>query len=455
MNWPRPSWRADRGGYRRAPGAATLSAAGLVLAAFLLAPGCDQSSGDESITLRFWAMGREGEVVQELVREFERESPGIRVEVQQLPWSAAHEKLLTAFVGRSTPDLAQLGNTWVAELAALRALELLGSWLTSSTTLDSTLYFRGIWDTNLIDGMPYGVPWYVDTRVLFYRKDILARAGYDSMPTTWKGWREAMESTKRVAGSNKFALLLPVNEWTQPVILGLQAGSPLLGENGTRGAFAEPAFRRAFAFYVDLFSSGLAPPVANNEIANVYQEFARGYFSMYITGPWNLGEFRRRLPPELQQSWATAPLPGPDASSPGVSLAGGSSLVIFRDSRHKQSAWRLIEFLSRPEQQIRFYRLTGDLPARIEAWQDTALTRDPNTQAFGEQLQRVVSTPKIPEWELVAVRLAERAELVIRGGAPVDSALALLDRDVERILDKRRWLLERARHASTAHEKGR
>jgi multiple sugar transport system substrate-binding protein len=427
----------------------------LVLVVFLLLTGCDSSRGEGPITLRFWAMGREGEVVEELVGEFERQSPGVRIDVQQLPWSAAHEKLLTAFVGRSTPDLAQLGNTWVAEFAALRALEPLDSWLSSSTTLDSTQYFGGIWDTNLIDGMLYGVPWYVDTRVLFYRKDILERAGYSSMPTTWKGWREAMESTKRVAGSNKFALLLPVNEWTQPVILGLQAGSPLLKENGTRGAFAEPAFRRAFAFYVDLFRTGLAPPVSNNEVANLYQEFARGYFSMYLTGPWNLGEFRRRLPPELLESWATAPLPGPDASTPGVSLAGGSSLVLFRESRHKEIAWRLIEFLSRPEQQIRFYQLTGDLPARIEAWQDTALTQDPNLQAFGEQLQRVVSTPKIPEWELIAVRLAERAELAIRGGAPADSALVLLDRDVERILDKRRWLLERGRSAPAIDEKGR
>jgi multiple sugar transport system substrate-binding protein len=115
----------------------------------------------------------------------------------------------------------------------------------------------------------------------------------------------------------------------------------------------------------------------------------------------------------------------------------------------------LIEFLSRPEQQIRFYQLTGDLPARIEAWQDTALTQDLNLQAFGEQLQRVVSTPKIPEWELIAVRLAERAELAIRGGAPADSALVLLDRDVERILDKRRWLLERGRSAPAIDEKGR
>jgi multiple sugar transport system substrate-binding protein len=53
--------------------------------------------------------------MQELVKGFEEEQPGIEVKVQQIPWTAAHEKLLTAYVGDATPDLAQLGNSWIAE----------------------------------------------------------------------------------------------------------------------------------------------------------------------------------------------------------------------------------------------------------------------------------------------------------------------------------------------------
>src|SRR5204863_7593641 len=103
----------------------------LALAAALLLPGC-ASRATRGETLRFWAMGREGEVVQELVTDFEREHPGVHVVVQQLPWSAAHEKLLTAYVGGSTPDVAQLGNTWIPEFAALRAIEPLDARLARS-----------------------------------------------------------------------------------------------------------------------------------------------------------------------------------------------------------------------------------------------------------------------------------------------------------------------------------
>jgi multiple sugar transport system substrate-binding protein len=422
-----------------------------LLLATLLAGCTDREPRAKEIV--FWGLGREGEVVAELVRDFERENPGIRVRVQQIPWSAAHEKLLTAFVGRSTPDLAQIGNTWIAEFVALGAVEPLAAWLESSTAIESAAYFSGIWSTNIIEGIPYGIPWYVDTRLLFYRTDILARAGYTSMPTSWSSWRAAMASTKEVLGDDRHAIFLPLNEWAQAVILGMQAGSPLLTDEWSRGAFSGPDFRRAFGFYIDLYTDGLAPPVTSNEIANIYQEFARGTFAMMITGPWNLGEFRRRLPVELGESWGTAPLPAPDGSrAPGVSLAGGSSLVLFRNSEYKAEAWRLIEFLSRPEEQVRFYRLTGDLPARIEAFEDTTLSGDPRVLPFRDQLANVAPTPKIPEWEQIAMKVQERVEQAVRGVMPPDSALARLDEDVERILEKRRWLLAHRRQAGGPQE---
>lgn len=437
------------GGYHAAPWRAPARAVALA-ALCLAAAGCGGPAGSGRTQIRFWAMGREGEVVQDLAKEFERENPGVSVLVQQIPWTAAHEKLLTAFVGRSTPDLAQLGNTWIPEFAALQALEPLDGRVAASTGVRPSSYFPGIWDTNVMDGVLYGIPWYVDTRLLFYRKDLLVQAGVATMPGTWSEWLSAMEGVKQVVGPDRFAVLLPINEWVPPVVLGLEAGSGLLKDRDTRGDFSGPAFRRAFAFYMEIFRRKLAPPVANSEISNLYQEFGRGYFSMYITGPWNLGEFARRLPPELQDAWATAPMPGPDGAESGVSLAGGSSLVLFRGARHHEAAWRLIEFLSRPEQQVRFYHLTGDLPARREAWTDSALARDARIRSFGEQLQRAVPTPKVPEWELITARLQEKVEMAVRGAMPPDSALAALDREVNRILEKRRWLLEREGGAAAA-----
>ncbi|HEY4735685.1 MAG TPA: extracellular solute-binding protein, partial [Gemmatimonadaceae bacterium] len=74
---------------------------------FLLVLGvaCSSASAGDRTTLRIWAMGREGEVLSQLMPDFEKAHPNIHVEVQQIPWTAAHEKLLTAYVGESTPDI--------------------------------------------------------------------------------------------------------------------------------------------------------------------------------------------------------------------------------------------------------------------------------------------------------------------------------------------------------------
>lgn len=412
-----------------------------LVAALLALAGCGARDGGD-VTLRFWAMGREGEVVRELMPEFERRHPGIRVRVQQMPWTAAHEKLLTSFVGNSTPDLSQLGNTWVPELEMLGALEPLSDRVRSSRVIDSTDYFAGVWRTNVVNDTLFGLPWYVDTRLIFYRTDILARAGVTSPPRTWEAWRSAMERVVK-GGHAKYGILLPTNEWAQLVALGLQQGAPLLRDGGRNGGFQDPRFARAFSFYTSLFRDSLAPAVSASQIANLFQEFERGTFAMFFSGPWQIGELRARLSDSVQGKWAAAPLPAPDSVYPGLSLAGGSSLVVFRASRHKEAAWKLVEFLSDPQQQARFAELTGDLPARESAWRIAKLDADPQTRAFLAQLRRVAPTPMVPEWELIATRVFETSERVARGRATEAEALRALDADVDRILEKRRWLLAR------------
>ena len=416
------------------------------IALAITSAGCSTGSRSEEATLRIWAMGREGEVLSELVPGFEKLHPGIRVRVQQIPWSAAHEKLLTSYVGDATPDIAMLGNTWVPEFVALGALEPLDARVAASRDVNRNDFFPGIWSTNVVDSVTYGIPWYVDTRVLFYRTDILAAAGYERMPVTWTEWRESMRRIKSRMSDNQYPLLIPITEWPPIVILGLQAGSPLLRDNGSFGAFSQPRFLGAFDFYVSLFKERLAPALSGSEISNLYQEFERGNIAMYISGPWQIGEFTNRLPPGMQDKWMTAPLPGVDG--PGVSLAGGATLALFRSSSHKDEAWQLMEYLSRTDVQVKFHDLTGDLPARRSAWQDSSLARNRYAAAFREQLERVVPTPQVPEWEQIATKIFEHSERAVRGRQTPKQAMTSLDNDVNRLLEKRRWMMSRQELAS-------
>jgi multiple sugar transport system substrate-binding protein len=296
-----------------------------------------------------------------------------------------------------------------------------------------------------MNGKLYGVPWYVDARVLFYRKDIFASVGFPNAPRTWSEWNEAM---RRIHDQKKgtFGILMPTSEWEPIVNLALSNGATILSPDGARGAFRDKRFADAFRFYVSMFRSGYAPVASATQVANLYQQFASGDFAAYVSGPWNVGEFKRRLPPEMNGKWGTAPLPARDEHSPmGVSMAGGSSLVIFRASKHKAAAQKLIEYLSEPKQQVRFYELTGDLPARRSAWRDPQLASDPYFPAFRAQLEHVAPLPLVPEWEQIASTIFDRGEAAARGAVTPEAALASLDRRADELLEKRRWMLSRRR----------
>jgi multiple sugar transport system substrate-binding protein len=422
---------------------------GCAVALGIALAGCSDATGP--VTVKMWAMGREGELVGELVADFEREHPEVRVEIQALPWNSAHEKLLTAFVGDATPDVAQLGNTWLPELAALDAFAPLDARIAASRVVRPPDYFPGIWDTNRIAGAVVGVPWYVDTRLLFYRRDLLAEAGFPQPPTSWPAWREAMQAIKRRAGPSRFAILLPLDEYDQLLSFALQEDDPLLRDHGRYGNFESPGFRRALSFYLGLFVEQLAPMTTQMQVSNPWDELARGYFSFFMHGPWSIGEFKRRLPASQQDLWATAALPGPHG--PGAGIAGGASLVIFRRSAHPDQAWQLIEYLSRPDVQRAFHELSGNLPPRRASWEGAPFTSDPRVAPFRDQLERVKPAPPVPEWERIVTEMRVITERAARRLSPattpdelaaiVDAAVRELDRRADAILEKRRWLLDR------------
>ena len=419
-----------------------------MLSVFVLLIASCARSDDGRETIRFWVMGFEGEMVAKLLPEVERRNPGIHVDLQKMPVLSAHEKLLTAFAGDSLPDVTPLGNTWIPEFALLGALDPLDDQIAATPGFDVDDFYRGPWDSGVIDGRVYAVPWYAETRIPFYRTDILRAAGIAQPPQTWDQWRTAMAAIKREVGPQRYPIYLPLNEY-EP-LLNLAIHTPLLRDGGRYGNFRSAGFRQTLAFYKEMFDKGWAPAVSNTAISNVWNEFGRGYFAFYINGPWNIAEIRKRLPASFAGKWMTMPLPGPDG--PTASVAGGTSFVVFRNSRHKAAAWKLIAYLSSPEVQVKFHALTGNLPSRRSPWRDPSLASDPYARAFRVQLERAVSTPKVPEWEQIATELKLIEEQVANDRMSVDEAAAELDRRTDKILEKRRWMLDRRASREPANE---
>lgn len=401
------------------------------LAALPLTIGCSRRPEN---ALEFWAMGAEAENLPALLASM---AGAPKVAIQPLPWSAAHEKLLTSYAGNSLPDMGQVGNSWIAELAAIDAILPVPAALAGITEGQ----FPAVVETNRIDGRLMALPWYVDTRLQYYRRDLFERAGFAAPPDRWGAWKAALHKVKAASGPGNYAILVPINEYEHLTGMALSAGASLLNDTGTRGAFAAPEFRQALAFYKSLYDEGLAPVASSTQISNVWNEFARGYFAVYPSGPWTIGDMESRLPPDMQDKWATAPFPGPNGT--GASTPGGSSLVVYRHARDPAAAWALAAKLLAPSSQKTLQELTGDLPPTRAVWGATGLTADPITAAFAVQLDHAQALPKVPEWERIVTEMQGVAEMVVRGRTTIDEGVREMDRRADRLLEKRRWMLER------------
>src|SRR5690606_29022160 len=146
-----------------------------------------------------------------------------------------------------------------------------------------------------------------------------------------------------------------------------------------------PAFVSALAFYKSRFDEGLAPRASATQISNVWTEFIRGFFSFYFSGPWSVGDFRRRLPDTMQATRDTVAVPGRER--PGASVPGGCSLVVCGASPRQEAAWRLVRYQSQVETQARLNDLTGNQPAKVDPWAAAGNRQEDKLAPFEAQLE--------------------------------------------------------------------
>ena len=220
------------------------------------APAEPIAEGPATGSLTVWAMGAEGEALPELLAGFEEENPDVTVEVTPLPWDSAHDKFTSSIAAGTAPDVAQIGSTWMAEFVSLGALEA------TPDSIPTDDYFPGALESVTVDETVYGVPWYVETRLVYYRKDIAESLGITEPPTDWEGLIE-MARTMQGGPDGKWGLALQpggTGSWQTLMPLIWSGGGNVVDEAGTAFTFESAQNEEALAYYQSFFTEGVSDP---------------------------------------------------------------------------------------------------------------------------------------------------------------------------------------------------
>ena len=383
------------------------------------------ASGAATGTITVWAMGAEGEKLPELTKEFEAANPGVKVQVTAIPWDAAHDKFTTAITANKTPDVAMVGTTWMGEFAGMGALD------PTPGEVDKSVFFDGAQKTTEVDGTSFGVPWYVETRLVYYRTDLAKKAGITTPPTDWAGLKDMAKAMQDKAGA-KYGIGLQAGgtgSWQSVMPFAWSAGADLTKDGGKAYNFDSPEVLKASEYYQSFFTDGISDKAAP-ATPTTEPDFASGKVPMFISGPWMMSAVEKAGGEGFKDKYDVMQIPADKTSS---SFVGGSNLVVFKNTKNRDSSWKLVNWLSDPKTQVKWYGLSTDLPSVKSAWQDPALTADTKLAVFGKQLETAQAPPSFPTWEQVVTSFDSEMEKVTKTGADPAAALKTVQKQAESI----------------------
>lgn len=383
------------------------------------------NSGKATGSLIIWAMGNEGEVLPKIVKDFEQDNPDVKVKVTSIPWSSAHDKLQTAIAAGNGPDIAQMGVTWMADFS--------NAFAQVPNNFDMSDFQTGPIDAGKVEGKQYGVPWYVDTRVLYYRTDIAKEAGWNHPPKTWTELKQMAQDMQKVkgvkwgmydqpSGTDSFIFQLPY---------AYSAGASL--NKGDKWTINTPAMTKAFNFFHSLVAEKIVNPDANTTGGANMQNFVSGDTPMMLEGPTAVSQILQLGGSDFRHKFATATIPAEKAEDKGVSYVGGCDWTVFKDSAHQQTAWKFAQYMSQPKVQAKWYKLSSDLPASKQAWKDKSVASSDKLTAFGEQLNNAKGTPNVTTWAQLAVQGDRMTEQIAKNSISVSDGLKQLQQKADSI----------------------
>lgn len=347
--------------------------------------------------------------LRELLASFERERQ-LQVSLGRVSWDRAWQTLLMDAVEGKGPHVSQIGSTWLATMAMLDALRVFKPEDISAMG-GAPRFLPSAWETVKFTDRPevWAVPWSIYTFVLYYRRDVLAKAGID--PHTAFATASAMRETfakLKESGIAPWAFpsLHPYADLVHIASSWARAnGGDFISANGQAPLFAKP---EASAGLMDFFELFPFIPLALRgfDVEKCTQAFARGDVAMMIGGV-EIGNELMESPyasQEMRDNVAVTTLPG-------IPWIGGDHLVVWknvlRDVEHEQAALELVRYLSKKETQVQLFNAETILPARVDAYDELTFPLETTAPALQKILETGRPHPTLRLWRRIEAFLDE------------------------------------------------
>jgi ABC-type glycerol-3-phosphate transport system substrate-binding protein len=349
--------------------------------------------GKEQKPLVFWIMDEPNKApVGSLIEKFTAES-GVKVDLQIVPWSDVFTKWTTGFEAGTGADISQCGGMGLFPAIYYdqgRLLDL--SDLLAEMGPENS--FSSEWGR--YKGAVTSVPWFLETRVLWYRKDWLKDAGLEAPRT----WAEFDAAAKALTKNGRFGAAFP---YTKDFLTGQnnfifyvnsdEASGLTLAERDASGGLKvtlnRDRFIEATTEHTNFYKNGLVPPsVTSGDMTSLNRLFSLGVAGMVIMNGSFLNQLQQEAPQLLAEDRVGA-VHVPGKQGPGFSFLGGSGLWVNKKTEQPDAAKALLKFLNKPESQVGLAKANIlNQPSNKKAQTDPELIKNPFFVVLSSQLEK-------------------------------------------------------------------
>lgn len=417
------------------------------LMSFSILSGCSSNvngttgnSTGQKVKINFWYTwgGKEGSAMDQLIKEFN--SSQNKIQVVGLS-QGDEQKQMTAIVGNNPPDLAdQYDQDNVASWSAKGAMMPLDDFM-KKDHYDTSDFLPETLKAGQYDGKTYSLPLVMNTWMLYYNKDLFAKAGIANPPQTMQ---ELKEDAQKLDVVDKKGNIQRLGFWPEqdPTMYMFSFGGKIWDAEKKEITPNDPGFKATLQFYKDMwdkygssnldrYNSGLG------NYASAQNPFFIGQAAMAFDGEW-LTTFIKEYSPNL--NYGVAPIPY-DAGHPEAKNAGYTNvgvLYIPKGAKHPQEAWEFMKWLTSKTQMVKFATALGNLAPRKTALNDPAFTSVPGFAEFLKYSQgpKMSMQPQVPFLNDYLTEIGTVNDKIMRGKISLDNGLKAIKDKIQPEVNK-------------------
>ncbi len=388
-------------------------------------PGPGTAAGEQT-TITFWDGNWQEGVWPEVEAIWNQEHPEIKVKAE-FQADLANDKYMLALTNGTAPDVLSCALDWVTTFGNAGLLAPMDEYI-AADSLDMSQYVKGAIDASTVNGNLYGLPFRSETYVMYYNKDILSAAGYDTPPATWDEVKEVAAACTKdgvygygLCGTNYSNLSF------QYITMLRSSGGSILNGDETASELGNEVAIQTAQVYKDLAAYAPESLLENDNIAN-RTLFASGKVAMYLSGIYDLEEIVKANP---DLNFACTMVPTANNAERNTIL-GGWSVAISKTSKQQQAAWEFVKFLTRPDIAAIYtntFTGTGEVAARYADYPEDIIK--PNADA----LQYASALPSVKNIVGIRQAMLDYLQPILSENMSAEEACAALDEAVNQLLE--------------------